>query len=53
MDVPHHPAAGEPGADTWPEGPTLSGGANAWAGITVDHTNAMVFAATGSASFDW
>lgn len=47
------PRPGEPGADTWPEGPTLSGGANAWAGITVDHTNAMVFAATGSASFDW
>ncbi|MGE0464209.1 MAG: c-type cytochrome, partial [Vicinamibacterales bacterium] len=32
---------------------TLSGGANAWAGITVDQQNAMVFAATGSASFDW
>ena len=31
----------------------LSGGANAWAGVTVDPTNAMVFAATGSASFDF
>ena len=47
------PDRGEPGADTWPAGPTMSGGANAWAGITVDAENAMVFAATGSASFDW
>jgi quinoprotein glucose dehydrogenase len=47
------PQPGEVGADTWPAGPTLSGGANAWAGITVDQKNAMVFAATGSASFDW
>jgi len=47
------PQAGEFGSDTWPAGPTISGGANAWAGITVDPQNAMVFAATGSASFDW
>ena len=47
------PQPGEFGADTWPKGPTLSGGANAWAGVTVDHANAMVFAATGSASFDF
>jgi hypothetical protein len=47
------PRPGEFGADTWPPGRTLSGGANAWAGITVDQKNAMVFAATGSASFDW
>jgi len=47
------PQPGEPGADTWPQGPTISGGANAWAGVTVDQGNAMVFAATGSASFDW
>ena len=47
------PQIGELGADTWPDGPTLSGGANAWAGVTVDEKNAMVFAATGSASFDW
>ena len=47
------PQPGEFGADTWPKGPTLSGGANAWAGVTVDRANAMVFAATGSASFDW
>jgi quinoprotein glucose dehydrogenase len=47
------PQPGEFGADTWPSGPTLSGGANAWAGVTVDEKSAMVFAATGSASFDW
>lgn len=47
------PQSGEEGADTWPAGPTISGGANAWAGVTVDEKNAMVFAATGSASFDW
>ena len=47
------PQPGEFGSDTWPKGPTLSGGANAWAGVTVDQGNAMVFAATGSASFDW
>ncbi|HTM30752.1 MAG TPA: PQQ-binding-like beta-propeller repeat protein [Vicinamibacterales bacterium] len=47
------PQAGEFGADTWPSGQIPSGGANAWAGVTVDQKNAMVFAATGSASFDW
>lgn len=47
------PQPGEFGADTWPKGTTISGGANAWAGVTVDQGNAMVFAATGSASFDW
>ena len=47
------PQPGEFGSETWPKGPTLSGGANAWAGVTVDQGNAMVFAATGSASFDW
>ncbi len=47
------PQPGEFGSETWPTGPTLSGGANAWAGVTVDQGNAMVFAATGSASFDW
>jgi quinoprotein glucose dehydrogenase len=47
------PQPGELGADTWPKGQLPSGGANAWAGVTVDLENAMVFAATGSASFDW
>jgi quinoprotein glucose dehydrogenase len=31
----------------------VSGGANAWSGVTVDSARAMVFAATGSASFDF
>jgi quinoprotein glucose dehydrogenase len=48
------PQPGEFGYDTWPpESYKLSGGANAWAGVTVDHQLGMVFAATGSASFDF
>src|SRR5262245_38771040 len=42
------PQPGEFGADTWPTGQIPSGGANAWAGVTVDRKNAMAFAATGS-----
>jgi quinoprotein glucose dehydrogenase len=48
------PQPGEFAYDTWPpEAHKLIGGANAWAGVTVDAKNAMVFAATGSASFDF
>jgi len=48
------PQPGEFAYDTWPpDSYTLIGGANAWAGVTVDAKNAMVFAATGSASFDF
>jgi quinoprotein glucose dehydrogenase len=48
------PKPGEFGYDTWPkDAHVLSGGANAWAGVTVDPKAAMVFAATGSASFDF
>jgi quinoprotein glucose dehydrogenase len=48
------PRPGELGYETWPKDAyTLEGGANAWAGVTVDAKNAMVFAATGSASFDF
>ncbi len=48
------PQPGEVGYETWPENAyKLAGGANAWAGVTVDPTLAMVFAATGSASFDF
>jgi quinoprotein glucose dehydrogenase len=48
------PKPGEFGYDTWlPDAYRISGGANAWAGVTVDAKNAMVFAATGSASFDF
>jgi quinoprotein glucose dehydrogenase len=48
------PQPGEFGYDTWPkEAYQLAGGANAWAGVTVDPRLGMVFAATGSASFDF
>ncbi|HEX4567775.1 MAG TPA: PQQ-binding-like beta-propeller repeat protein, partial [Vicinamibacterales bacterium] len=49
--IPH---PGEFGYDTWPKDAwEITGGANAWAGVAVDQKNAMVFAATGSASFDF
>ena len=48
------PKPGEFGYGTWPrDAHTLSGGANAWAGVTVDQKAGMVYAATGSASFDF
>ena len=48
------PAPGELGYDTWPpDAHEISGGANAWAGVTVDPVTGLVFAATGSASFDF
>src|SRR6478736_2685844 len=48
------PQPGELGYETWPpDAYKLSGGANAWAGVTVDQKLGMVFAATGSASFDF
>jgi quinoprotein glucose dehydrogenase len=48
------PRPGEFGAETWPDGAwQIAGGANAWSGVTVDPALAMVFAATGSASFDF
>jgi quinoprotein glucose dehydrogenase len=48
------PQPGEFGVDTWPKNAHhIAGGANAWAGVTVDAKNGMVFAATGSASFDF
>ncbi|HEY2824743.1 MAG TPA: PQQ-binding-like beta-propeller repeat protein, partial [Gemmatimonadales bacterium] len=49
--IPH---PGEPGYETWPSDAwKITGGVNAWAGVTVDTTMAMVFAATGSAAFDF
>jgi quinoprotein glucose dehydrogenase len=49
--IPH---PGEPGYETWPRDAwKIAGGANAWSGVTVDSARAMVFAATGSASFDF
>jgi len=48
------PQPGEYGYDTWPKDAwQVSGGANAWAGLVVDAQLGMVFAATGSASFDF
>ena len=48
------PKPGEMGYDTWPpDAYKLAGGANAWAGVTVDARLGVVFAATGSASFDF
>ena len=48
------PRPGEFGYDTWPpDAYKVAGGANAWAGLTVDHRLGMVFGATGSASFDF
>ena len=48
------PMPGEFGYDTWPkEAYKVSGGANAWAGLSIDAKLGMVFAATGSASFDF
>ncbi len=48
------PAAGEPGAETWPAGAReTQGGANAWAGTIVDTQRGIVFIATGSPSDDF
>jgi quinoprotein glucose dehydrogenase len=48
------PWPGEFGYDTWPKDAyKISGGANAWSGLTVDPKLGMVFAGTGSASFDF
>jgi quinoprotein glucose dehydrogenase len=48
------PQPGEFGYDTWPKDAyQIAGGANAWAGVTLDPASGVVFAATGSASFDF
>ena len=48
------PWPGEFGYETWPKDAyKISGGANAWAGLAVDPKLGMVFAGTGSASFDF
>ena len=42
------PQPGEFGYDTWlPDAYKVSGGANAWAGLTVDHKLGIVYGATG------
>jgi quinoprotein glucose dehydrogenase len=49
--IPH---PGETGYDTWPpDAWERVGGANSWAGMSVDHQRGWVFASTGSASFDF
>ncbi len=50
--VPH---PGEPGFETWddPEAYQFIGGANAWSGFSLDKKRGIVFAVTGSASYDW
>ena len=48
------PRPGEFGYDTWsPDAWKVAGGANAWSGLTIDQRRGIVFAATGSASFDF
>ncbi|MFA7648257.1 MAG: PQQ-binding-like beta-propeller repeat protein [Phenylobacterium sp.] len=48
------PREGEFGAETWPKGGRhQQGGANAWAGLTVDPERGIVFAPTGSATPDF
>ena len=48
------PRPGEFGFDTWPKDAwTYSGGANNWPGMALDEKRGMVFASTGSASFDF
>lgn len=49
--IPH---PGEPGHETWPRDAwTYAGGANAWAGLSLDEGRGLVFAATGSTSYDF
>ncbi|MBI1225059.1 MAG: PQQ-binding-like beta-propeller repeat protein [Bacteroidetes bacterium] len=50
--VPH---PGEPGFDTWEDTTAYRfiGGANAWSGFSLDEKRGIVFAVTGSASYDF
>jgi quinoprotein glucose dehydrogenase len=48
------PLPGEIGADTWPKDAYKTiGGANSWAGLTLDAKRGLVFVPTGSAAFDF
>lgn len=48
------PQPGEEGHGTWPmDAWRTSGGANSWAGMSVDEQRGLVFAPTGSASYDF
>ena len=49
--IPH---PGEPGYESWPPDTwKITGGVNAWSGVTLDAKRATVFVATGSASYDF
>ena len=49
--IPH---PGDPGYETWPpDAWKVAGGANAWSGVTLDKARGLLFAATGSASYDF
>ena len=49
--IPH---PGEFGYDTWPRDAwKYSGGANAWSGVSLDEQRGLVYAATGSTSYDF
>lgn len=48
------PKPGEYGYDTWPEGTwQTAGGANSWAGMSLDRSRGIVYVPTGSAAFDF
>lgn len=48
------PRPGEPGHETWPpDAWQRVGGANSWAGITVDEARGLAFVPTGSAAYDF
>ncbi|MCB0686412.1 MAG: PQQ-binding-like beta-propeller repeat protein [Saprospiraceae bacterium] len=48
------PHPGEFGYDTWSEDSYKNiGGANAWAGVSIDRRRGLVFAATGAPAFDF
>ena len=49
--IPH---PGEPGYETWPpDAYKYAGGANCWAGMSIDSERGMVFLALGSPTFDF
>ena len=48
------PKPGEFGYDTWPEDAYKNvGGANSWSGMSLDEERGVIYAPTGSASFDF
>lgn len=48
------PQPGEPGYETWPPGAYKEvGGANSWAGMSVDAKRGLVYIPTGSPAFDF